>query len=161
MHQSVHPYIHSNEQVIIVTSIQGLLYYLCSFSYFQQLLSGIYGVIIVHCSTDPETPQAQESRFITSSISSFQLFMTSSPTLNTHRSITENDPPKSNESCRSCLYTGVATCTGLSLYFLKLSTELPESGAKEVMRQVSRQRNFLIAGSVAWAIAGIYRVYLD
>ena len=30
------------------------------------------------------------------------------------------------ESCRSCLYTGVATCIGLSGYFLHLATEEEE-----------------------------------
>lgn len=30
------------------------------------------------------------------------------------------------ESCRSCLYTGVATCIGLSGYFLHLATEKEE-----------------------------------
>ena len=41
-------------------------------------------------------------------------------------------PPKAKESCRSCLYTGVATCTGLSGYFfhLAMEEESPRSAPK-------------------------------
>ena len=37
----------------------------------------------------------------------------------------QSDPNRKEEehSCRSCLYTGVSTCLGLSAYFLHLATE--------------------------------------
>ncbi len=72
-----------------------------------------------------------------------------------------NLPPDSTRgSCRECLITGVLTCTGLSGYFLKLATELPDVGAKEATKQVVRHKYFLYCGSVTWAAAGIYRLYL-
>ena len=36
--------------------------------------------------------------------------------------------PNHKESCRSCLYTGVSTCLGLSAYFLHLATEDDKMG---------------------------------
>ena len=66
----------------------------------------------------------------------------------------------SQGSCKECLYTGVATCSGLSLYFMKLASELPDAGAKEVMRQTTKQKRFLLGGSAVWAVAGAYRLYL-
>lgn len=65
-----------------------------------------------------------------------------------------------NQSCKECLYTGVATCTGLSLYFIKLASELPSEGSKEIMKQAVRQKRFLLGGSAIWAAAGVYRFYL-
>ena len=41
----------------------------------------------------------------------------------------QSDPNrKEGESCRSCLYTGVSTCLGLSAYFLHLATEDDKMG---------------------------------
>ena len=103
------------------------------------------------------------------------------------------------ESCRSCLYTGVATCFGLSAYFLNLAFEDPPSQqnndnnittAGKNASRITKARNahklkdtttmfdrklkyvqqknipksnkqFHIAFSAAWAIAGIYRLYLN
>ena len=42
------------------------------------------------------------------------------------------------ESCRSCLYTGVATCIGLSGYFLHLATEeeeIQQKGKGDIKRR--------------------------
>ena len=78
--------------------------------------------------------------------------------VNDKRDDVSGEPPR--EQCKTCMFTGMATCAGLSLYFLKLWSELPDSGTKQTMRQVSKQRNFLLGGSAAWAIAGIYRGYL-
>jgi hypothetical protein len=36
---------------------------------------------------------------------------------------TQTHSADANESCRSCLYTGVATCVGLSAYFAHLALE--------------------------------------
>jgi hypothetical protein len=69
----------------------------------------------------------------------------------------------SKDSCKGCLYTGVGTCSGLSLYFLKLATELnvPSMGTTSMMRSpVARHKYFLLFGSAAWASAGAYRYYL-
>jgi len=101
------------------------------------------------------------------------------------------------ESCRSCLYTGVATCGGLSAYFLHLAYEeqppsrkkltdatkypskdinIPRSTyapkqvtniferAMKSMHQKSHpksNRQFHLAFSAAWAVAGMYRLYLN
>ena len=101
------------------------------------------------------------------------------------------------ESCRSCLYTGVATCAGLSAYFLHLALEeqpskqkptdatirrsnnvnIPRSSTHtqkqpidlfersiKLMQQKSppkSNRRFHLAFSAAWAMAGMYRLYLN
>ena len=73
----------------------------------------------------------------------------------------KQDLPKG--SCKECLYTGVGTCTGLSLYFMYLASEVhvPTSeGVKEVMKQAARQKQFLLGGSAVWTAAGVYRLYL-
>lgn len=63
------------------------------------------------------------------------------------------------KQCKECMYTGVATCTGLSLYFMKLASEIPEASVKTVVKQV-HHKNFLLGGSAIWAVAGAYRFYL-
>ena len=66
-----------------------------------------------------------------------------------------------DKQCRMCLWTGVATCTGLSLFFIKQALlELPESGSKEVMKEAARQKRFLFLCSAASAAAGAYRYHL-
>mmetsp|Transcript_18832 Transcript_18832/g.28616 ORF Transcript_18832/g.28616 Transcript_18832/m.28616 type:complete len:115 (+) Transcript_18832:48-392(+) len=61
------------------------------------------------------------------------------------------------QTCKSCLYTGVATCSALSLYFLKNAyLDLPEKGGAKVLLQ----KRFLIGMSGLSAIAGIYRWHL-
>ena len=64
------------------------------------------------------------------------------------------------EPCNTCLYTGVATCGGLSLYFTKLALELPESGTMSAMQQAAKNKRFFLVGSAFWAGAGLYRLYL-
>ena len=96
---------------------------------------------------------------------------------------------ENKESCQSCLYTGVATCIGLSGYFFYLATEedtrqpnkkqqhpsklcsnksVPKSptfpSIKSFMQGKpipKRNRPFLFAASAVWAVAGAYRVYLE
>ena len=103
------------------------------------------------------------------------------------------------ESCRTCLYTGVATCAGLSAYFLHLAfEEQPPSQQKPTDATIRKYRSndtniprsthtqkqpidlfersikllqqksppkshkrFHLAFSAAWAIAGMYRLYLN
>lgn len=54
--------------------------------------------------------------------------------------------------CSVCMYTGMAVCTGLSLYFVKLATDETVTLAKN--------RRFLWVSSAGWAVAGVYRWYL-
>jgi len=75
----------------------------------------------------------------------------------------KNDTP---EKCKTCLYTGVAFCTGLSLYFLKEALlDLPDHATTSNMkdtakREIVRQKRFLLCFSGFWAVGGIYRWYL-
>ena len=72
---------------------------------------------------------------------------------NDNRPEEENPPPK----CRTCLITGVLTCTAVSGYFFKIALiDLPESTKHEVVRQ----KRFLLGFGSAWAVAGVYRFYL-
>eukprot|EP00561_Arcocellulus_cornucervis_P003838 CAMPEP_0185809328 /NCGR_PEP_ID=MMETSP1322-20130828/6143_1 /TAXON_ID=265543 /ORGANISM="Minutocellus polymorphus, Strain RCC2270" /LENGTH=133 /DNA_ID=CAMNT_0028505593 /DNA_START=125 /DNA_END=526 /DNA_ORIENTATION=+ len=65
------------------------------------------------------------------------------------------------EQCKVCMWTGVATCTGLSAYFLKQAyLDLPETGTSEVMKHAQRQRRFLFVLAGASGVAGAYRFYL-
>jgi len=85
-------------------------------------------------------------------------------------SITRCDTPKGppsqhdndkNESCAACLYTGMATCTGLSLYFFKMAVlEMPEEGTAAFTRQTQTNKRFLLACGTFWAAAGVYRWHL-
>mmetsp|Transcript_5427 Transcript_5427/g.15807 ORF Transcript_5427/g.15807 Transcript_5427/m.15807 type:complete len:153 (-) Transcript_5427:107-565(-) len=76
------------------------------------------------------------------------------------------DPSGSNEQpdkeqCKVCMWTGVATCMGLSLFFMKQALlDLPETGSKKAMRQVGKQKHFLFTCSAASALAGAYRYCL-
>ncbi len=59
------------------------------------------------------------------------------------------------------MWTGVATCAGLSAFFLKQAYfDLPENGTAEVMKQAQRQRRFLVVLAGASGVAGAYRFYL-
>ena len=60
---------------------------------------------------------------------------------------------QNEESCKACLYTGMATCTGLSLYFMKMALE-------ESTKSQKSQKPFLLTMSAAWAVAGAYRWHL-
>lgn len=64
-----------------------------------------------------------------------------------------------DQSCDTCLYTGVATCTGLSLYFFKMAyLDMPE--APLLTKQLQNQKRFLTFMGGTAAIAGAYRWYL-
>lgn len=56
-----------------------------------------------------------------------------------------------DEPCRTCMLTGMAVCTGLSLYFVKLATD---------KTTLPKNRRFLWVCSASWATAGLYRWYL-
>lgn len=67
-------------------------------------------------------------------------------------------PQQEQESCAACLYTGMATCTGLSLYFFKMALlDLPEEGTTAFTKQVKTNKRFLLGCGTFWAAAGIYR----
>lgn len=75
----------------------------------------------------------------------------------------QRDPPR--KSCKECLYTGIATCSCLSLYFLKLASEEPSNEAtkqtkSKKMKPIRNHKYFCLCSSAAWAMAGVYRVYL-
>lgn len=73
-------------------------------------------------------------------------------------------PPGDNHEppCSTCKYTGMAVCTGMSLYFLKLANEL-ESAPQSMAKQAATKNHkpFFYGGAVFWACAGIYRSMLD
>ena len=82
--------------------------------------------------------------------------------------------PNDGESCRTCLYTGLATCTGLSGYFLYLAMEeeLHRTSKPNTLQSTivnfmrgkpipKQNRPFLFAMSAAWFVAGGYRMYLN
>jgi len=66
-----------------------------------------------------------------------------------------------DESCNVCLYTGVATCTGLASYFWKMGIlDMPERSSSKFTQEMARQQRFLVTFGGAWALAGAYRWYL-
>jgi hypothetical protein len=66
--------------------------------------------------------------------------------------------PQQEESCDACLYTGMATCTGLSLYFYKMALlDLPEKHDVNFTKQMQTNKRFLLFCGTFWAAAGIYR----
>lgn len=76
--------------------------------------------------------------------------------------LNEHERQKGNEeSCSTCLYTGVATCTGLSAYFFKVALmDLPTKGSKEILIKAQKDKRFLSIFGTCWAVAGAYRFYL-
>lgn len=67
----------------------------------------------------------------------------------------------STESCSACMYTGMATCTGLSAYFFKMALlDLPEEGTAQFTSQMKTNKQFLLACGTFWAAAGVYRWHL-
>jgi hypothetical protein len=71
-------------------------------------------------------------------------------------------PPPAVEQCDSCLYTGVATCTALSLYFFKMALlDTPETFKSQTARfKAHTDKRFMLAFGSCWAVAGVYRLYL-
>lgn len=65
-----------------------------------------------------------------------------------------------HKSCAACMYTGMATCTGLSLYFFKMTLDMPEKGSTLWTKTVATNKRFLLFCSAFWQAAGIYRWHL-
>ena len=67
-----------------------------------------------------------------------------------------------NESCPSCLYVGVATSVGLSVYFARLAMEkVDERTLSASARQHQRyNKPVFLAFSVGWLAIGAYRWHL-
>jgi len=80
----------------------------------------------------------------------------------TQQNNNKNDYFSRNDgSCDACLYTGVATCVGLTCYMWKMALlDLPEKGSMQFTKQVRNQKTFLLLFGGGWAAAGIYRIYL-
>lgn len=57
---------------------------------------------------------------------------------------------KDEKSCVACLVVGMATCTGLSIYFVKLASEVPDRRSKAGFLTVS----------CFWAGVGMYRWHI-
>jgi hypothetical protein len=77
------------------------------------------------------------------------------------RNMQTTEQQKQGEQCSTCLYTGVATCTGLSAYFFKVAHfDLPTQGNQQIMLKASKDKRFLLVFGSCWAIAGAYRFYL-
>jgi hypothetical protein len=71
---------------------------------------------------------------------------------------------REDESCAGCLYTGVATCTGLALYFAKIALlEVPDI-SRDMPREVAsahrRSRAGFLAVSATWLGISVYRWHL-
>jgi hypothetical protein len=82
---------------------------------------------------------------------------------NDNQSSSASPVQRQDEPCDVCLYTGVATCFGLSLYFLKTAfLDLPESTSQSLPTKgkVQNQKRFLLLLSGASAVSGVYRLYL-
>lgn len=57
---------------------------------------------------------------------------------NTTTPATENEPAGQKESCRSCLYMGVGTCTGLAGYFILLALEDEGETSRSLKHETSK-----------------------
>lgn len=55
---------------------------------------------------------------------------------------TTNTTPTQSDSCRSCLYTGVATCIGLAGYFFHLATE--DDNMQKTSNHDIKQQNSIV-----------------
>lgn len=75
-----------------------------------------------------------------------------------HHQPTAPQQQQFQEQCSVCMYTGIAVCSGLSLYFVKLATE--GSSITMPKQQLQQHRGFLWMCSAGWAVAGVYRWYL-
>jgi hypothetical protein len=79
---------------------------------------------------------------------------------NTAAALAHNNHQIIQDSCPSCLYTGVATCFGLAGYFTYIAVEDElKAGTTSVraLRQAARQRPWLLAISAGWIAIGIHR----
>lgn len=78
--------------------------------------------------------------------------------------ISRNSAKQEKESCDACLYTGVATCVGLSLYFAKIALlEVPDI-TKEMPKDIAaahwRSKAGYLTVSAVWVGIGVYRWHL-
>ena len=68
------------------------------------------------------------------------------------------------QSCEACLYTGIATCTGLSLYFAKIALletpDVTQEMSREVAKGHRRNRLGFLVVSAFWFVTGVYRWHL-
>lgn len=68
------------------------------------------------------------------------------------------------DSCSSCLYTGIATCTGLALYFAKIALLETPDVTKEMSWEVAkghhRNRAGFLVISAFCVVTGAYRWHL-
>lgn len=74
------------------------------------------------------------------------------------------EPKHPQEGCEACLYTGIATCTGLSFYFAKIALlEIPDI-TKEMTQEVAkghrRNRAGFLVVSAFWVATGACRGHL-
>mmetsp|Transcript_9771 Transcript_9771/g.14657 ORF Transcript_9771/g.14657 Transcript_9771/m.14657 type:complete len:139 (-) Transcript_9771:70-486(-) len=107
----------------------------------------------VHCSSQSASDVNADTHAINTSAGT---------NTNVHQNLSSRVTKSEREykkQCKECMYTGVATCTGLSLYFVKLASEIPEASVKTAVKQV-HHKNFLLGGGAIWAVAGAYRFYL-
>jgi hypothetical protein len=79
---------------------------------------------------------------------------------------TVNDPHHQNsqqESCKSCLYVGVATCAGMAVYFIHLGCDeqMPTLFNRKHVLGAMRNKPWMFAISAAWVGAGAYRWHLN
>ena len=109
----------------------------------------------------PSRPR-QPIQNIASSINPNVIFLNqNAASRTTSNRLTSSEGDSSGGSCKECLYTGVVTCTGLSLYFLKLASEVPDADlTAKLVKQNLQQKRFLLGGSMVSAICGVYRIYL-
>ena len=70
---------------------------------------------------------------------------------NPHKQEIEQLQQELDEPCKTCMYTGMAVCTGLSLYFAKLAID---------DTTLAKNRRFLWACSAGSLVSGGYRWYL-
>jgi hypothetical protein len=89
------------------------------------------------------------------------LHLATTTTATTIANADRTEPP-----CDACFYTGIATCTGLTLYFLK--TALVDLPAEQQLKgtttttagQLRHNQRVLLGLSATSALAGVYRWYL-
>lgn len=82
---------------------------------------------------------------------------------NMKRQQSEKQNKENHQSCDTCLYTGMATCTGLALYFGKLALEVPsiaKNTPKEVAKMHRRSKYGFLTGAAVWVAVGAYRWHL-
>jgi hypothetical protein len=79
----------------------------------------------------------------------------------------ELDKLDGESPCPSCLYTGIATCAGLSWYFTHIATDTSDLSKTATRKQqlayykiASQRRPYFLAISAGWICIGAYRWHL-